>query len=87
MKQILKFSANICGACKRYEKTFEAIKYELPDYEFIAYDMSVTPEKFKEHGIVGIPATIIIDNDVEQKRKEGYMTVEELHKFISNEEL
>jgi len=87
MKKILKFSANMCGACRRYEKTFEAIKYELPDYEFIAYDNNLNVDKFMEYNITGIPTTAIIENGVEIKRKEGYMTVEELQKFISNEEL
>lgn len=77
----------MCGACRRYEKTFDAIKYELPDYEFIAYDNTVDSDKFREYGITGMPTTVIIDNDVETNRKEGYMTVEELQKFISNEKL
>lgn len=87
MKKILKFSANMCGACTRYEKTFEAIKHELPGYEFIAYDNNLNVDKFMEYNITGIPTTAIIENGVEIKRKEGYMTVEELQKFISNEEL
>lgn len=77
----------MCGACRRYEKTFDAIKYELPDYEFIAYDNTVDSDKFREYGITGMPTTILIDNGEQVKRKEGYMTVEELQKFISNEEL
>jgi thiol-disulfide isomerase/thioredoxin len=87
MKQILKFSANMCGACRRYEKTFDAIKYELPDYEFIAYDATVDRDKFEEYQITGMPTTVIIDNGIEKKRVEGYLTVEELHKFVSNEKL
>lgn len=87
MKKILKFSANMCGACRRYEKTFDAIKYELPDYEFIAYDATVDRDKFEEYQIVGMPTTVILNDEIEQKRKEGYMSVEDLIKFISDEEL
>lgn len=87
MKKILKFSANMCGACRRYEKTFDAIKYELPDYEFIAYDATIDRDKFEEYQIVGMPTTVILNGEIEQKRKEGYMSVEDLIKFISDEEL
>jgi len=87
MKKVLKFSANICGPCKRYKQPFEDIKYELPDYEFISYNMEAEPAKFKEYNIIGLPTTIIIDDEVEQKRREGYMSLEDLHKFISDEEL
>lgn len=87
MKKILKFSANMCGACRRYEKTFDAIKYELPDYEFISYDATTDRDKFQEYQIAGMPTTVILDNETEQKRKEGYMSVEDLIKFISDEEL
>ena len=77
----------MCGACRRYEKTFDAIKYELPDYEFIAYDATVDRDKFEEYQIVGMPTTVILNDEIEQKRKEGYMSVEDLIKFISDEEL
>lgn len=87
MKKILKFSANMCGACRRYEKTFEAIKYELPDYEFINYDIDQNRDKFEEYQVTGMPTTIVIENGVEKKRIEGYMTVEELNKFVFNEKL
>lgn len=77
----------MCGACRRYEKTFEAIKYELPDYEFINYDIDQNRDKFEEYQVTGMPTTIVIENGVEKKRIEGYMTVEELNKFVFNEKL
>lgn len=86
MKKILKFSADRCGACKRYEKTFEAAKKNMPQNEFISYDENIDSEKFKEYQIENIPTTIVISEDG-LFREEGYMELAQLYKLISLEKL
>jgi hypothetical protein len=86
MKRILKFSANRCGACKRYEKTFEAAKRDLPQFEFESYDEELNVDKFEEYCIENLPTTIVVSEDG-LFRKEGDMELADLFKLILLEKL
>lgn len=86
MKKVLKFSADRCGACKRYEKTFEAAKRDMPQYEFESYDEALHLEKFEEYCIENLPTTIVVSEDG-IFRKEGYMELAQLYKLILLEKL
>ena len=86
MKKILKFSADRCGACKRYERTFEAAKRDMPQHEFISYDEVSDSEKFEEYHIENLPTTIVISEEG-LFRKEGYMELAQLYKLILLEKL
>lgn len=86
MKKILRFSADRCGACKRYEKIFEAAKRDLPQFEFISYDEINDEKKFEEYCIENLPTTIVISEDG-LFRKEGALDSAELFKLILLEKL
>jgi hypothetical protein len=86
MKRILKFSANRCGACKRYEKTFEAAKRDLPQFEFESYDEELNVDKFEEYCIENLPTTIVVSEDG-LFRREGDMELADLFKLILLEKL
>jgi hypothetical protein len=86
MKRILKFSANRCGACKRYEKTFEAAKRDLPQFEFESYDEELNVGKFEEYCIENLPTTIVVSEDG-LFRREGDMELADLFKLILLEKL
>jgi thiol-disulfide isomerase/thioredoxin len=86
MKRVLKFSANRCGACKRYEKTFEAAKRDLPQFEFVSYDEELNVDKFEEYCIENLPTTIVVSEDG-LFRREGDMELADLFKLILLEKL
>ena len=86
MKKILKFSADRCGACQRYEKTFEAAKRDLPQFEFVSYDEVLDAEKFEEYCIENLPTTIVLSEEG-LFRKEGALDLAGLFKLILLEKL
>jgi thiol-disulfide isomerase/thioredoxin len=81
MKKVIKFSADRCGSCKRYESVFELVKNDLKNIEFISYDEEKDIEKFMEYNISVLPTTIYINGD-EEKKHGGYMSPADLYKFL-----
>jgi len=78
MKKIYKFSATWCGPCKMLSKTLATIESPI---EIEEIDIDKNPELTTQYKIRGVPTLVLIEDDLEVKRKTGVMTIEEFLKW------
>lgn len=81
MKKLLKFGATWCGPCKSLSNS---LKYaNLGDVELIEFDIDDDFEIAQQNNIRGVPTLILVEDDVELKRKSGVMMADEIEEFIN----
>jgi thiol-disulfide isomerase/thioredoxin len=80
MKQLLKFSASWCGPCKSLANNFKHV--DLNDVELVNIDIEEDSEKAIKYGIRGVPTLILLENEVEVKRKSGVLMADQIQEFI-----
>jgi len=81
MKRLEYYSAEWCGPCKLYKPTIQELKDEGANVEI--YDIEKDKEKATKRGIMGIPATIIYEDDKELTRLTGVQSKENLKYWMS----
>ena len=81
MKKLEYYSAEWCGPCKLYKPTIQELKDEGANVEI--YDIEKDKEKATKRGIMGIPATIIYEDDKELTRLTGVQSKENLKYWMS----
>ena len=80
MRRVLKFSADWCQPCKMLAKTLKEVQTEVPIEE---YDIDENEQYAREYHIRGVPTLIMMDENVEVKRKSGLMSKAELEVWLN----
>lgn len=83
MKTIIKFSASWCGPCKQLKPVFDDVVKDISDIKVVDIDVEEHPEIASKYKIRSVPTIVITDdNDEVLAMKTGFMTEEQLTKFI-----
>ena len=78
---LVDFYANWCGPCKMLSSILEKVS---SDIKVIKVDVDKFEKLSREYGIMSIPTVILFKNGEEVKRNIGFMSQEQVEKFISN---
>lgn len=81
---LVDFFATWCGPCKMLSLIIDKFdkKNIMP---VIKVDVDLCEETSQEFKIFSVPTLIIFENGKELKRKTGYMSLEELEKWVYDE--
>ena len=83
MKTIIKMSAPWCIPCQQLKPIFDDVANSLTDVKFVEIDVEEHPDIASNYKVRGIPTVIVTDdNDEVLAMKTGFMTEEQLTKFI-----
>ena len=82
---LVDFYATWCGPCKMLGLVLEKFDYEniVPILKLDVDEAKDVAEKYK---VFTIPTLIIFENGKEIKRKVGYQSLDELRKWVNDEE-
>ena len=80
MRRVIKFSATWCHPCKILSENLEKIQTDIP---IEAFDIDDKFEVAQEFGIRGVPTMVMLDENVEVKRKTGLMSTAELEAWLN----
>ena len=78
---LVDFYANWCGPCKMLSPILEKVSIDI---KVIKVDVDKFEKLSREYGIMSIPTVILFKNGEEVKRNIGFMSQEQVEKFISN---
>jgi len=81
MKKVYKFSATWCGPCKMLAKTLSTVESPIPIEEV---DIDANPTLTQQFKVRGVPTLVIVDDDVEVKRKVGVMSGPEFLEWVNS---
>ena len=81
MKKVYKFSASWCGPCKMLAKTLSTIESPLPIEEV---DIDANPTLTQQFKVRGVPTLVIVDDDMEVKRKVGVISGPEFLEWVNS---
>lgn len=81
MKKVYKFSATWCGPCKMLAKTLSTIESPLPIEEV---DIDANPTLTQQFKVRGVPTLVIVEDDVEVKRKVGVLSATEFLGWVNS---
>ena len=81
MKKVYKFSAAWCGPCKMLAKTMSTIESPVPIEEV---DIDSNPTLTQQFRVRGVPTLVIVEDDVEVKRKVGVMSGPEFLEWVNS---
>lgn len=82
-KAIVDFYATWCGPCKMLSPVFESVSEEIKDTKFIKVDVDKFEELCRNYKVMSVPTLILFENGKEVKRKIGFISKEQLIKFIN----
>ena len=82
MKRILRFTASWCQPCKALAQQLEEIDTNLP-IEVI--DIDDNHELAMEYGIRSVPTLVMMDENVEVKRRTGIVAINLLQEWLEND--
>ena len=78
---VVDFYATWCGPCKMFGPVFEDVSLKN-DINFVKVDVDKYSEIAREYGVMTIRTVILFKDGVEVKRNIGFMSEEELSKFL-----
>lgn len=82
MKRILRFTASWCQPCKALAKQLEEINTNLP-IEVI--DIDDNQALAMDYGIRSVPTLVMLDENVEVKRRTGIVAKNLLQEWLEND--
>jgi thioredoxin 1 len=82
MKRVLRFTASWCQPCKALAQQLEELNMNLP-IEVIDIDDNQTLAL--EYGIRSVPTLVIMDENVEIKRRTGIVAKNLLQEWLEND--
>lgn len=80
-KVVVDFYATWCGPCKMFGPVYEKVSNES-SITFIKIDVDAHEDIARKYGIMSIPTVVLLNNGEVEKKHMGFMTEEELKKFI-----
>lgn len=80
-KVVVDFYTTWCGPCKMFGPVFEKVSNES-SITFIKIDVDAHEDIARKYGIMSIPTVVLLNNGEVEKKHMGFMTEEELKKFI-----
>lgn len=80
-KAVVDFYATWCGPCKMFAPVFENASLDY-DFNFVKIDVDKSEDIPREYGVMSIPTIILFENGKEVKRFTGFMSREDLDKFL-----
>lgn len=80
-KVVVDFYATWCGPCKMFGPVFEKVSNES-SITFIKIDVDAHEDIARKYGIMSIPTIVLLNNGKVEKKHMGFMTEDELKKFI-----
>ena len=80
-KVVVDFYATWCGPCKMFGPVFEKVSNES-SITFIKIDVDAHEDIARKYGMMSIPSVVLLNNGEVEKKHMGFMTEEELKKFI-----
>ena len=80
-KVVVYFYATWCGPCKMFGPVFEKVSNES-SITFIKIDVDAHEDIARKYGIMSIPTVVLLNNGEVEKKHMGFMTEDELKKFI-----
>lgn len=83
--KLIKFYADWCGPCQAMKPEYEKVKKLYPHVEFYEVDWDKNRRKAADFGINGVPHVIKLTNKNKVKSHSGYMSRNDLVRFIEND--
>jgi thioredoxin 1 len=81
--KLLKFYAEWCQPCKMLSKVMESVELDVPVSNI---DIDKSMDTAIKYGVRGVPMLILVDEEGTAIRsKSGYMSEEDLVKFVKGE--
>lgn len=81
---LVDFYADWCGPCRMLGEVIENLSSERNNIDVIKVNTDKFGELSRKMGIMSIPALFIMEDGKEVRKNVGYMTLDELKKFIEN---
>lgn len=81
MKKVFKFSATWCGPCKMLARTLSTVDSPIPIEEI---DIDANPTLTQQFRVRGVPTLVIVEDDVEVKRKVGVLSATEYLEWVNS---
>lgn len=82
MVRVLKFYADWCQPCKMLSKILEDVQTDVV-IENINIDDEKNLHAVQHYNVRSIPLMVMLDENVEMKRKSGMMSKEELEQWLN----
>jgi len=83
--KVIKFYADWCQPCQAMKPEYEKVRKLYPHVAFYEVDWDKNREKAAQFGINGVPYVIKLTNSSGMKRQSGYMSRNDLVRFIEND--
>lgn len=83
-KIIAVFGASWCGPCVQLKKDLEDHPEIIDDYIYVYIDIDKRIDLKKEYNVRIVPDFMIIESNIEIKRKIGYNSIKELETWLKN---
>lgn len=84
-KIVVVFGADWCKFCKQLNNDLEKEKNLLEDYIYVYVNIDQRPDLKKEYDVKTIPDSMILDNNIQTKRKIGYKGMKDFLQWIDRE--
>lgn len=82
-KTVIKFSATWCEPCKKLKPVFDKVVSKMNNVKAIEIDVESEPNITSSYKLRSVPTILVTDdNDEVLAMKTGFMTEEQLTKFI-----
>lgn len=80
--QVIRFTADWCGPCKKYAPVFNEFSKETDNAEFFTVDGDEQPEVFQRYKVTSVPTTLIYIGGREVFRVLGPQTKAQLEELV-----
>ena len=82
---LVKIGTGFCGPCKLVEENLKQLEPEYPGIEFYLVDAEEAEDLVTELGIRNVPTLIRFRGGVEEARRIGMATIEQIKELIGEE--
>lgn len=79
---LIDFYATWCGPCKRLKPELEKFNESNDTVSVATVDVDKFRDKLDKYNVMSVPTLILFKNAKETKRVSGFMSQEELNKFV-----
>lgn len=79
---LVDFFATWCGPCKRLKPELEKLSESNQEVNIAIVDVDKFRDKLDKYNIMSVPTLLLFSNGKEAKRESGFMSVDDLNKFV-----